>query len=101
MTDVSRLLTVRHALHSDSSTFTGTPGTLFPLRCTDDVAGLYPRNRVALARNLRSQSGRRYSHAQGVQDVAEETSAPNAMRPGPSSMSGERPKPRWSNVMTG
>ena len=75
MTDVSRLLTVRHALHSDSSTFTGTPGTLFPLRCTDDVAGLYPRNRVALARNLRSQSGRRYTHAGGVQDVADITLA--------------------------
>lgn len=75
MTDVSRLLTVRHALHSDSSTFTGTPGTLFPLRCTDDVAGLYPRNRVALARNLRSQSGRRYSHARGSQDVADITLA--------------------------
>lgn len=75
MTDVSRLLTVRHALHSDSSTFTGTPGTLFPLRCTDDVAGLYPRNRVALARNLRSQGGRRYTHAQGVQDVADITLA--------------------------
>ena len=75
MTDVSRLLTVRHALHSDSSTFTGTPGTLFPLRCTDDVAGLYPRNRVALARNLRSQGGRRYSHARGSQDVADITLA--------------------------
>jgi hypothetical protein len=75
MTDVSRLLTVRHALHSDSSTFTGTPGTLFPLRCTDDVAGLYPRNRVALARNLRSQGGRRYSHARGAQDVADITLA--------------------------
>ena len=75
MTDVSRLLTVRHALHSDSSTFTGTPGTLFPLRCTDDVAGLYPRNRVALARNLRSQGGRRYTHARGAQDVADITLA--------------------------
>lgn len=75
MTDVSRLMTVRHALHSDSSTFTGTPGTLFPLRCTDDVAGLYPRNRVALARNLRSQGGRRYSHARGSQDVADITLA--------------------------
>ena len=75
MTDVSRLLTVRHALHSDSSTFTGTPGTLFPLRCTDDVAGLYPRNRVALARSLRSQGGRRYSHARGSQDVADITLA--------------------------
>jgi hypothetical protein len=75
MTDVSRLLTVRHALHSDSSTFTGTPGTLFPLRCTDDVAGLYPRNRVALARNLRSIGGRRYTHARGAQDVADITLA--------------------------
>ena len=75
MTDVSRLLTVRHALHSDSSTFTGTPGTLFPLRCTDDVAGLYPRNRVTLARNLRSQGGRRYTHAGGAQDVADITLA--------------------------
>ena len=75
MTDVSRLLTVRHALHSDSSTFTGTPGTLFPLRCTDDVAGLYPRNRVSLARNLRSIGGRRYSHARGSQDVADITLA--------------------------
>ena len=75
MTDVSRLLTVRHALHADSSTFTGTPGTLFPLRCTDDVAGLYPRNRVALARNLRSIGGRRYSHARGSQDVADITLA--------------------------
>ena len=75
MTDVSRLLTVRHALHTDSSTFTGTPGTLFPLRCTDDVAGLYPRNRVALARSLRSQGGRRYSHARGSQDVADITLA--------------------------
>lgn len=75
MTDVSRLLTVRHALHSDSSTFTGTPGTLFPLRCTDDVAGLYPRNRVALARSLRSIGGRRFTHARGSQDVADITLA--------------------------
>jgi hypothetical protein len=75
MTVVSRLLTVRLAVHSASSTFTGTPGTLFPLRCTDDVAGLYPRNRVALARNLRSIGGRRYTHARGAQDVADITLA--------------------------
>jgi hypothetical protein len=71
MTDVSRLSTLRYALHTNSTTFTGTPGTLFPLRLTDDGASFLPRNRAPIARPLRSLSGRRYSHVRGVQDLAD------------------------------
>ena len=36
MTDVARLSTLRYALHSNAQTFSGTPGSLVPLRLTDD-----------------------------------------------------------------
>lgn len=75
MTDVSRLSTLRYALHANNATFTGTPGTLFPLRLTDDGASFLPRNRAPIARPLRSLSGRRYSHIRGVQDLADITVA--------------------------
>jgi hypothetical protein len=75
MTDVSRLSTLRYALHTNNTTFTGTPGTLFPLRITDDGASFLPRNRTPIPRPLRSLSGRRYSHIRGVQDLADITVA--------------------------
>ena len=75
MTDVARLSTLRYALHANNATFTGTPGTLFPLRLTDDGASFLPRNRTPIARPLRSLSGRRYSHIRGVQDLADITVA--------------------------
>jgi hypothetical protein len=75
MTDVSRLSTLRYALHTNNTTFTGTPGTLFPLRITDDGASFLPRNRTPIPRALRSLSGRRYSHIRGVQDLADITVA--------------------------
>jgi hypothetical protein len=75
MTDVARLSTLRYALHTNAQTFTGTPGTLFPLRITDDGASFLPRNRAPIARSLRSLSGRRYSHIRGVQDLGDLTLA--------------------------
>ena len=75
MTDVARLSTLRYALHANNTTFTGTPGTLFPLRLTDDGASFLPRNRTPIPRPLRSLSGRRYSHIRGVQDLADITVA--------------------------
>ena len=75
MTDVARLSTLRYALHANNATFTGTPGTLFPLRLTDDGASFLPRNRTPIPRPLRSLSGRRYSHIRGVQDLADITVA--------------------------
>jgi hypothetical protein len=75
MTDVSRLSTLRYALHTNNTTFSGTPGTLFPLRITDDGASFLPRNRTPIPRPLRSLSGRRYSHIRGVQDLADITVA--------------------------
>lgn len=75
MTDVARLSTLRYALHANNATFTGTPGTLFPLRLTDDGASFLPRNRTPIPRPLRSLSGRRYSHIRGVQDLADLTVA--------------------------
>jgi len=75
MTDVARLSTLRYALHTNNTTFTGTPGTLFPLRITDDGASFLPRNRTPIPRALRSLSGRRYSHIRGVQDLADVTVA--------------------------
>jgi len=75
MTDVARLSTLRYALHTNNATFSGTPGTLFPLRLTDDGASFLPRNRTPIPRQLRSLSGRRYSHIRGVQDLADITVA--------------------------
>jgi hypothetical protein len=75
MTDVARLSTLRYALHANNATFSGTPGTLFPLRITDDGASFLPRNRTPIPRPLRSLSGRRYSHIRGVQDLADLTVA--------------------------
>lgn len=75
MTDVARLSTLRYALHTNNTTFSGTPGTLFPLRLTDDGASFLPRNRTPIPRPLRSLSGRRYSHIRGVQDLADITVA--------------------------
>lgn len=72
MTDVSRLQVVRHALHTNNATFTGTPGTLYPLRTTQDAL-LLPRQRTVIERPLRSSSGRRYPHARGIQDVGDIT----------------------------
>lgn len=75
MTDVTRLQTLRYALHSSATDFTSTPGTLLPLRITDDGASFLPRQRTPIERNLRSLSGRRYSHVRGAQDVADVTVA--------------------------
>lgn len=75
MTDISRLLTLRHALHANATTFSGTPGTLLPLQVTDDASSFLPRQRAPIDRSLRSLSGRRFPHVRGAQDVGDLTVA--------------------------
>ena len=71
MTDILRLQTLRYALHTNASTFTGTPGSLFPLQITDDGASFLPRQRTPIERPLKSLGGRRYPHIRGAQDTAD------------------------------
>lgn len=71
MTDVLRLQTLRYALHTNAATFTGTPGSLFPLQITDEGASFMPRQRAPIDRSLRSLSGRRYPHVRGAQDTGD------------------------------
>lgn len=75
MTDISRLQTLRYALHANATTFTGTPGTLSPLQITDEGASFFPRQRTPIDRSLRSLSGRRFPHIRGAQDVGDLTVA--------------------------
>jgi hypothetical protein len=75
MTDISRLQTLRYALHTNATTFTGTPGTLLPLQITDDGSSFLPRQRTPIDRSLRSLSGRRFPHVRGAQDVGDVTVA--------------------------
>lgn len=75
MTDISRLQTLRYALHTNATTFTGTPGTLSPLQITDEGASFFPRQRTPIDRSLRSLSGRRFPHIRGAQDVGDLTVA--------------------------
>lgn len=75
MTDILRLQTLRYALHTNASTFTGTPGSLFPLQITDDGASFLPRQRTPIDRPLKSLGGRRYPHIRGAQDVGDLTVA--------------------------
>lgn len=75
MTDISRLQTLRYALHTNVTTFTGTPGSLFPLQITDEASSFLPRQRTPIERSLRSLSGRRFPHIRGAQDVADLTVA--------------------------
>jgi hypothetical protein len=75
MTDISRLQTLRYALHANATTFTGTPGTLFPLQITDEASSFLPRQRTPIDRSLRSLSGRRFPHVRGAQDVGDVTVA--------------------------
>lgn len=75
MTDISRLQTLRYALHTNATTFTGTPGSLFPLQITDEASSFLPRQRTPIDRSLRSLSGRRFPHLRGAQDVADLTVA--------------------------
>lgn len=75
MTNISRLQTLRYALHANATTFSGTPGTLFPLQVTDEASSFLPRQRAPIERSLRSLSGRRFSHIRGAQDVADLTVA--------------------------
>lgn len=75
MTDISRLQTLRYALHTNATTFTGTPGSLFPLQITDEASSFLPRQRTPIDRSLRSLSGRRYPHLRGAQDVGDLTVA--------------------------
>lgn len=74
MTDVARLRTLRAGIHSTAFDYTGTPTTL-PLRIVDDGDSFLPRNRNPIERNLRSLSGRRYSHVRGTQNVDDLTVA--------------------------
>jgi hypothetical protein len=71
MTDITRLQTLRYALHTNATTFTGTPGTLSPLQITDEGSSFLPRQRTPIDRSLRSLSGRRFPHVRGAQDVAD------------------------------
>ena len=71
MTDISRLQTLRYALHTNATTFTGTPGTLVPLQITDEASSFLPRQRTPIDRSLRSLSGRRFPHVRGAQDVGD------------------------------
>lgn len=75
MTDISRLQTLRYALHTNATTFTGTPGVLSPLQVTDDASSFLPRQRTPIDRSLRSLSGRRFPHLRGAQDVGDLTVA--------------------------
>jgi hypothetical protein len=75
MTDISRLQTLRYALHANATTFTGTPGSLFPLQITDEASSFLPRQRTPIDRSLRSLSGRRFPHIRGAQDVGDLTVA--------------------------
>jgi hypothetical protein len=75
MTDITRLQTLRYALHTSATTFSGTPGTLVPLQITDEGSSFLPRQRTPIDRSLRSLSGRRYPHIRGVQDVGDITVA--------------------------
>ena len=75
MTDISRLQTLRYALHTSATTFTGTPGTLLPLQISDEGASFFPRQRTPIDRSLRSLSGRRFPHIRGAQDVGDLTVA--------------------------
>lgn len=75
MTDISRLQTLRYALHASATTFTGTPGSLFPLQITDEASSFLPRQRTPIDRSLRSLSGRRFPHIRGAQDVGDLTVA--------------------------
>ena len=71
MTQVTRLQALRYALHADSVTFSGTPGTLVPLQLMDDGASFLPRQRTPIERPLRSLGGRQFTHIYGSQDVAD------------------------------
>lgn len=71
MTQIVRLQTLRYALHTDETTFTGTPGTLYPLQLVDDGASFLPRQRTPIERPLRSLGGRHFPHVYGAQDVAD------------------------------
>jgi hypothetical protein len=71
MTDITRLQTLRYALHTNTTTFSGTPGTLVPLQITDEGSSFLPRQRTPIDRSLRSLSGRRYPHIRGVQDIGD------------------------------
>lgn len=71
MTNISRLQTLRYALHANATTFTGTPGTLVPLQITDEASSFLPRQRTPIDRSLRSLSGRRFPHIRGAQDVGD------------------------------
>jgi hypothetical protein len=75
MTDITRLQTLRYALHTNATTFTGTPGTLLPLQITDEGSSFLPRQRTPIDRSLRSLSGRRFPHVRGSQDVGDITVA--------------------------
>ncbi len=75
MTDISRLQTLRYALHTNATTFTGTPGSLVPLQITDEASSFLPRQRTPIERSLRSLSGRRFPHVRGAQDVGDLTVA--------------------------
>lgn len=75
MTDISRLQTLRYALHTNATTFTGTPGSLVPLQITDEASSFLPRQRTPIDRSLRSLSGRRFPHIRGAQDVGDLTVA--------------------------
>lgn len=71
MTDITRLQTLRYALHTNATTFSGTPATLVPLQITDEGSSFLPRQRTPIDRSLRSLSGRRFPHIRGAQDVGD------------------------------
>lgn len=75
MTDISRLQTLRYALHTNATTFTNTPVSLLPLQITDEASSFLPRQRTPIDRSLRSLSGRRFPHIRGAQDVGDLTVA--------------------------
>lgn len=67
---LSRILSVRHALHTDANDITSTPFTLYPLQITDVGASMFPRERTSIPRNVRTTDGRRIAPVLGAQDVA-------------------------------
>lgn len=63
MTDVTRMLSLQVAKHTDANTFSNTPGTLRVVE--PEEANFYPSDVERLERKLYSVDNRRYAHTPG------------------------------------
>ncbi len=64
MTDVTRMLSLKYAKHTDANTFSNTPGTLRIIE-PEDAAAFYPSEVQRLERKLASPDNRRFPHRPG------------------------------------